>query len=551
MIVLGICDGHDSGACLLQDGEILHAVSAERLTRCKRQPGFPQYAIQECLHSTGIPWEDIDLVAVAEKAGRAAFRVLDSWYRRTDPNQPMLRPTNRLARAYHRAANATAWTRNLDESISGSALKSRLEKIGCRRPLVFIEHHLAHLASALMWSGMKAPLVMSIDAYGDGSSGAAATYDTAAGTWKVLERFSMDRSPAQFFGAVASLLGFPEGEEGKVSALAPKAAADKPLEMLHDAMGLQGIISVHHLVPVAGRILKEFGRNALAAAAQAVIEESITGQVTGLMKAAGVDELAIAGGVFANVGVNGALSRIPGLKDLFVFPHMGDGGLCAGAAAAAMLQRGVQLQPRLKHVFLGAGFEQDQIDGAIGESGLKLAKTKDNLERVSVMLDDGKVIGMFRGKAEFGPRALGHRSILFSARDPELPAKVSRMIQRDPVMPFAPATRSGDFGSLYDAGPAMNCAPFMTAAFAARDAALEHAPTGVHADNTSRAQLVESDLLPELHALLDTQPAGTLINTSFNMHKEPIVHTPQDALRTFAESGIDALWMGDSLVVRQ
>ncbi|MDP8255006.1 MAG: carbamoyltransferase C-terminal domain-containing protein [Candidatus Alcyoniella australis] len=549
MIVLGICDGHDAGACLLRDGEIVHAVSEERLTRRKRQPGFPLLAIEECLRCSGLGWSQVELVAVAERAGRAVFRVLDPWYRRSDPNQLLLRPTNRLARKLHRMIHSSRWTRELDESLSRQALSARLRSVGYQGPLAVVDHHQAHLASALMYSGMRDPLILSIDAYGDGSSGAAALLDRHDPQLREIERMGIENSPAQFFGAVASLLGFVEGEEGKVSALAPLARGDRALSMLRQGLDPDGEPRVEQLIDLAGRVLEQFGDHELAAAAQTLLEQLVSQKVSALLESTGRDELAAAGGVFANVGLNRVISRLPGLRRMFVFPHMGDGGLCAGAAAAVALEHGIEPAPQMEHCSLGAQFGPERIAIALEDAGLQSETLIDAPQRVSDMLDAGKVVGLFQGRAEFGPRALGQRSILFSAAVSGLPAKVSRMIERDPIMPFAPATIDERFNELYDEAAAGPCAPLMTAAFKLRNHAAQLLPNAVHADGTARAQRVERQATP-LHALLKCVPNGTLCNTSFNMHREPIVHTPEDAVATYLASGLDALWIGERLVVR-
>ena len=272
----------------------------------------------------------------------------------------------------------------------------------------------------------------------------------------------------------------------------------------------------------------------------------------------GGEVLALAGGVFANVRLNQALAEGAGAARLHVFPHMGDGGLAAGAALSVAHRDGGVPRERLPHVFLGPSPEDvgRVLDGVGAPFHVEHPASPDVLtRRVAALLAAGKVVAVCRGPMEYGPRALGHRSILAPANDMEVTMRLNASLDRSDFMPFAPVILSDGHEDWIDLpARARHAATFMTVTAHARPRMRAALPAAVHVDGTLRPQIVEAGTQPFLHAVLTDYHTLTglpaVLNTSFNLHEEPIVESAAQALATFERARLDALVLGDALVVR-
>jgi carbamoyltransferase len=361
-----------------------------------------------------------------------------------------------------------------------------------------------------------------LDAFGDRRSGGI--WRLHDGRLHLLAELPAPQGPALLFGAVAERLGYAPGDEGKVVALA--ASGDPSIY----AAELGSFLSAGDL-PGSARPLRDvrslpLSRPAdLAAALQATVERAVGESAVKALQRWGGDGLALAGGLFANVALNRELIHWTG-RPAFVFPAMGDAGLCVGAAFAALAARGGEPQA-IADVRLGPG--APSVPASIPDLAGHLAA--------------GGLVAACRGRMEFGPRALGARSLLFGADAPSRPVAVNRALGRDPVMPFGPViTAESARRFLRGYGPEL--APltrFMTVAWPATDELRRVAPVAVHADGTARAQVLEQQDDPELHALLSTLPEPVLINTSLNRHGEPIACTRPQAASVAAAVGA-RLW---------
>jgi carbamoyltransferase len=304
------------------------------------------------------------------------------------------------------------------------------------------------------------------------------------------------------------------------------------------------------------RLAAVAGREGVAAEAQAVLEEVLVAYVTGHLAATGERALTLAGGVFANVRLNQKLHRIPGIERVFVFPHMGDGGLGYGAAVDLMAELQGRKSQAIGDVYWGPAYDDGDLESALLRSGVDYLHVPDIEARVSRLLLAGKVVGRFAGRMEFGPRALGNRSILCAAAEKGINASLNRRLQRTEFMPFAPVVRAADAPALFpDLAGAERAAEYMTMTFDCGPEMAEAAPAVVHVDGTARPQVLRPAVNPSYHEILDRycrqsgRPA--LVNTSFNIHEEPIVMTPEDAIRAYVASGIDALALGPFLSERR
>ena len=297
------------------------------------------------------------------------------------------------------------------------------------------------------------------------------------------------------------------------------------------------------------RALRPYSREQVAAAAQAVLERAVCDFVRHWVARSGIQHLALAGGTFANVKLNQRLAELPEVRSLFIYPNMGDGGLAAGAAMGS-----AELAPqRLAHAYLGPSWTDARIGQALAEAGLVASPHPDPVARVVALLDKGRVVARFSGAMEWGPRALGNRTILYRPDDPAVNDWLNERLRRTEFMPFAPITLAEDAPDMYlGLDKAADAARFMTVCFDCTPTMKRSCPGVVHVDGTARPQVLHRQDNPALHRLLTLfkQRTGlaTLVNTSFNMHEEPIVCSPQDAIRAWKDARLDALLLGPYLL---
>lgn len=531
MIVLGVHDGHDAGAVLFKEKEI-YAVNEERLNRIKKYRGFPELSIKKVLEMGEVNPEEVDIIAVAG----------------------LFRKRSRLLEL----------ERNL-KSIFGKDFKKKV---------LFVEHHLAHASSAYLTSGWREALALSIDAAGDGLS--SSIYVGREGEMIRIAQSTYLDSLGDFYASVTELLGFkPMRHEGKVMSL---AAYGKPSYDLSNIIELSGLSFENKLKVVGieatkklaelfdyplsrareiaqqmkkGNLDGELQKKAIeiASSAQAYLEKII--EELGL-KLRGYDlKLAYAGGVAQNVKANAVLRKY--FPDLWVFPAMDDSGLAFGAGAfvKAQFERldGKWKPFELEHVYLGPSYDESEIEELLRIEGVKFEHREDVEEFVAEMLLEGKIIGFFQGRMEYGPRALGNRSILADPRNKEVVKKLNEALNRDVFQPFAPSMleeRIEDY--LKDPYPNK----FMTMSYKATERMIREAPAVVHVDKTTRPQTLLKWDNPRYYTIIKRFEAesgvGMVLNTSFNMHGEPIVCSPADALRTFEKAKLDALILENFVV---
>jgi carbamoyltransferase len=273
-----------------------------------------------------------------------------------------------------------------------------------------------------------------------------------------------------------------------------------------------------------------------------------------------LEDIALSGGVFANVKLNQHVKAL-GFRNIFIQPAMSDAGICFGAALLeAARQNGGRLEPfRLRDVFLGPEFSREEMAAAIKRAGLRGQSFNDEPEladTVARLIADKKVVAHFHGRMEYGPRALGNRSILYSAGDPSVNQWLNHQLRRTEFMPFAPAILWGHEAEFFeDTAGAEHTAEFMTITFNCKERAGREIPAAVHIDNTARPQIVHPERNPRFHAILSAyhRIAGipAMINTSYNMHEEPIVATPDDAIRSFLQGHLDVLVLGNTILFQE
>ena len=576
MRVLGIGDGFGAGAALVEDGEVRFAVSEERLSRIKNHSGyyhgFPERSVSAALEETGWSPESIDRIALSN----FAFPPLPLRLRALSRSRPLGDKEFLDRHEFSQTLNSRLYgvfaERRPDSllargsiAVYRSALARKLERgFGLRAPIEFVEHHRCHAASAYYTQPEDDCLVATLDCHGDGLSGTLGL--ASGGRLERIADFPATASLGSFYAAITNHLGFQHHRhEGKVTGLAAYGDPEPALPDMQRMIGWDaerrrlwtrlGPNQFTSIARVGGLLSRRYGREEIAAAAQRHLERIVVEILRSWLVETGRRRVLLAGGVFGNVKLNQRIHELAGVEYLFVHPGMGDEGLPVGAALAVSAEAGCCPLLRVENVFWGPDLGAERVEKALAAWGLPHRRVAEVELRVAELLAARRIVARCAGRVEYGPRALGNRSILFHAGDPAANDWLNQRLQRSEFMPFAPATLAPRAGDAYaKLAGAEYAAEFMTVCFDARPALRERCPAVVHVDGTARPQLVTERGNPGFHRILSEYERrtgiATLINTSFNLHEEPIVCTPDDALRAFAAAKLDYLALGDHLVWR-
>jgi len=571
---------HDAACCLLVDGELVAAASEERFTRVKYDPRLPVEAFSYCLGEGGLDVSDLDAIACHELPIEKLARQLMA--RSPGAEAPTLAEAVSGALA---GGDDLAW---LDPGRPERAIR---EHLGWDGPVLSFPHHLSHAASAFDFSGYPDAAVFTVDGVGEW---ATTTYGRASGGGiELFEEVSFPHSLGLLYSTVTSYLGFAVNDgEYKVMGLAPYGEPrflDAFGEILRDGPGGQyrlnprffDFLSGPRMYSQAlcdlfgapprrrGSPLTDFHRD-VARSLQHALEEILLAKVRHLATRVSSPRLVMAGGVALNCVANGRILREGPFEELFVQPAAGDAGGCLGAAVLAHRQLTGE-PPRvgpLRHAFWGPSFGSEEIARMLAAAGLLGAdsavddfriREEDLLAAVADRLAAGQVVGWFCGRMEFGPRALGARSILASPLGEGMRDRVNRSVKkREAFRPFAPAVLAEEAGRYFDLAASPRGGMRGPSAFmleVARVISERPLPAVTHVDGTARPQTVDGESHPRFAALLrafrERTGCPVLLNTSFNLAGEPIVATPVDALITFARSDLDALVLEDFLLDRR
>ena len=573
MRVLGITAGGDSGAAIVEDGRILAAVNEERLSRMKLVVGFPRAAIREVLRISGTNVEELQavLLGATNELFDNELQPFDGWFQqsRNGVGGVVKRIAGKLSRYRDQLPFLeTGYYTILAPSFWQSRRRIRhvlRTEFGVRCPIKFIDHHVAHIASAYFTSGFRDALAISLDGGGDGKSSRVCAIRNGQLQW--LHDTSAYNSLGNYYAYVTHICGFrAQKHEGKITGL---AAYGEPKyqrllrEFIDEAGGKLtnrgGVVFLEAIRELESHLPKGWSREHLAASIQVHCEELAQRYVHHWAQQAGLGQLALAGGVFANVRVNQKMHELPGVDSVFVHPHMGDGGLAVGAALAACIPGTLPQTMRrdetpLEDAYLGGELRTAEIETALERHGLKPEAISEPLEqRVAALLVDGYVVARADGRMEYGPRALGNRSILYQPTDPDVNDWLNENLRRTEFMPFAPATLVQERHRCFKAvDGAEHTAEFMTITFDCTAWMREAMPGVVHVDGTARPQLVDHDRSPTYYNIIEEFRRRTglpsIINTSFNIHEEPIVCTADDCVRAFLDGKLDYLALGPYLV---
>jgi carbamoyltransferase len=558
MIVLGINDGHDSGACLLRDGRVVLCSSEERRLNSKNHAGVPAQSIAAVLRRSGTDPREVDLVTLSSRIRTTVPT------RGHKPIYSVLNTLSSLAR--------TDWGTALGRWLLPK-LRRRHDLLRClaehglaEKPLVPFDHHLCHAATAYYHRPWAEPAtVLTLDGAGDGlcatvSSGRGHDIRVVASTPKF-------HSPAAWmYSAVTAHLGLrPYEHEYKVMGMAPYGQPEHCIDVFRRAFGVEGLKFRNQTGRMAGGIQRYFAKRLagqrfdnVSAACQFAFEELMVQWVRNAVAATGLRRVTAAGGAFLNVKANKLIRELPEVEALYVYPASDDGGTPVGAAVLGYLhlcrQRGIEPALDLpRDMYLGLEFTEAEMEAAAHASGLPYRRMSDPATEIADLLVRGKIVARFSGREELGPRALGNRSILADPRDLRVIRKLNFAIkQRDFWMPFAASVLEED-AARYIRSPTP-WAYYMIEAFDTTREGADSLVAGTHPyDQTIRPQLV-NDQNPGYRDLIQAFRArtgvGGLLNTSFNLHGYPIVGTPEVAIDTLKKSELDAVALGPILVTK-
>ena len=559
MIILGISAlDKESTVAILRDGQVTFALSEERLTREKQQGGFPRRSLEAALHFEGLEPGQIDAVAYPFFGwGRESALILGclGLSAAGSPRELLTKPGTTMRHIYYQ----TRWSGKalLDHRRFHGELLSGLQDFSLAGKLRRVEHHEAHAASAYYASGFDRALILTVDAYGSGLTTTISLGE--AGALRRIHSVRFPHSMGMFYAQVTKALGFvPDRHEGKILGLAAYGRAGTLRdEVLGRFAQRNGAFESRFLFDrsFAAQVVAQYPREQVAAAWQEVLEKVVVEYLRPYLARYSADCVALAGGVVANVKLNQRIAQAPGVSRVFVYPAMNDSGTGAGAGMVLQAEKGGLRPARLPDVFLGPGFSEKDVEAALSGKGLQARRMANPPEEIGELLAQGKTVARCAGRMEYGPRALGNRSILFHARDPRANQWLNEKLKRTEFMPFAPATLAEEAQRCYlNLEVAADAARFMTITYDCTDFMKQNSPAAVHVDGTARPQLVDGVTNPSFHAILSAYFRRTgipsVLNTSFNIHEEPIVCTPADAVATFLAGDLDYLALEHVLVSR-
>ncbi|OGF26058.1 hypothetical protein A2303_04630 [Candidatus Falkowbacteria bacterium RIFOXYB2_FULL_47_14] len=566
---------HESGVALIDfDGNVLFAASEERFSRKKLEGDFPELSIKAMFAHTEIKKEDVVFVVVPTLSFyRKAFRFMKFVIRERWRHLFRLKTYQTLWKIFFKEKDFQA-AAGSNQEVEGSGLKyywkDFIKNNFPKAELKFSDHHIAHASGAYFCSPWERSLVLTLDGAGNLLSSVVGLADR--GRIRIIGRSFVPNSLGSFWGSITKACGFKSGirHGGKVTGLAARGNPDKLIDKMREAVKCKGLgikikeelfFNPDKLLPdwagyeperIKG-FLGEASREDIAAAAQQRLIEVVLGIVKNAQKKVEFDKVVMAGGVFANVLMNQAILELPGVKDVFIFPAMSDGGLAFGAAihflSELKLREGERLKPReLRNVYFGPSHDEKEILQALQEQKINYKKLENPAKDIAKLIYANKIVAFYQGRVEFGPRALGNRSIIYAPIDPTANDWLNKKLRRSEFMPFAPVTMLEHIKDCYlDIADDPLAARFMTITYACTDKMRKEAPACVHVDGTARPQVITREDNPYYYDIVNEyyklSGIPTLINTSFNMHEEPIVESPFDAVRSFLDSGIDYLVM--------
>jgi carbamoyltransferase len=593
MIILGINFGHSASAVLLKDGRITDAVEEEKLIRIKGSATFPQMSVKYLLNKNSILPGDIGKVAISCKdiaEWSYFYRNLNKYFNKTGLLHkmaglffdgirqcfPFIETRPVLIRVFYKYMASLGFDVN------------RIE---------LVEHHLAHAASAYYPSKWCETAILTSDGKGDGLSG---TFSIGInGKIRCVDEISDLNSIGQFYSTVTKYLGFQwNRHEGKITGLAAYGDDSKTYGLMNSVFTFdkgrlknsfqeipalrknplkyyskvkKNIISGNYLRYLHGTLrnfaisyqlyynflddnLRSFEAKDIAAGIQRLLEESILEYLRNNLKKHRFSNICLAGGVFANVKLNQKIMELPGIKNVYVHPAMDDAGTALGAAIHVNMKfNNDENWTGFETVYTGCEYAENEIINALEKYNLPIRRLECYEDALGRWIHEGKIIGRFNGATEWGPRALGNRSILARPIEKVINDTLNERLKRTEFMPFAPSVLAEDASNILRGYSIDHIASrYMTMTYHVNPSMINLIPAVVHVDGTARPQVVFEEDNPSYYKIIKAYKRysgiGCLVNTSFNMHEEPIVNSPEDAIRAFLTGAVDILSMGEFVV---
>lgn len=569
LTVLGILPTINATACLLINGQIVAMAEEERFSRIKASGHVvPLKAIEFVIKYAGITMDDIDYIAISwdhtKYTGFMKEFAKKNFQERTKIDY--------LVEQLHEVLfNPDYLKYQLQIGLSKIGLKGKLPEVK------FISHHLSHAASTFYLSGFNEAVILTLD--GSGEEKATVLWEGRDSEIKILKEINLPNSLGWFYSCITEFLGFSSYTgEGKVMGLAPYGK-----ENLEIREKLSQIIHIYDsgytidptyiyfnkrsrsfrftdkLIALLGEPVTNKGyfnqyHKDIAYETQYLLEKAVTNLVSFCIKTTGIRKVCIAGGVGMNCKMNGKIRKMPIVEDLFVIPPSSDNGSCLGSALIICLEQ--RLNPKkypLKTLYLGPEFSNEEIEKVLKYCKLKYCYYENIEEITAKKIQENKIVGWFQGRMEVGARALGSRSILANPLNPDMKDIINaRVKHRESFRPFCPSILFEDM-DVYIENP--QSAPYMIIAFDAKEEMRKKLPAVVHVDNSIRPQTVTREANSRFWKLINEFKKltgyGVIINTSFNVADEPIVCTPQEAVRCFAGTGIDCLSIGNFFLEKE
>jgi carbamoyltransferase len=566
MNILGIHDGHNCGATLVKNGVVLASVCEERLSRCKNEVGYPRLSIDDVLRLSEVSIDEIDAVVFASNFMHSAEHLLDvtPWYRVGIEDQK--RDAQKTDSYKKQIFNVRKKERIFDVCSHLGISESKIS---------FVEHHTAHLASAYYTSPVhydEPVLGLTCDGAGDGVSA----------TVSICRNNNIDRiaetdrhaSLGKIFSRVTMMMGMkPWEHEYKLMGLAPYADTDrtnsatkvlkKILYVDTDSLTFKqkGELSTNYLYDYLSSAFREVRFDVVAAATQKFTEDFLIEWIRAAIEKTGIRRLVCGGGVFMNVKANMLIAQLPEVDSMYVMPSGGDESLSIGAALYYYYQNDKNHDysvSSLRHLYLGgsATDEVEAIESLKNDESIEISSPSNIDKHIAELLSQGKVVARCRGPMEWGARSLGNRSILSSAENYSRVDYINQMIKvRDFWMPFAPSICE-ESAYRYFNDPKDLKPWFMTFGYRANKDCYNDLTAASHPrDHTIRPQIVTKEANPGYHNLISHYESltgsGAILNTSFNLHGEPIVYSAKDAVRVFLKSGLEYLALDNFLLKKK
>ncbi len=555
MNVLGICiasdiqERHDTGAALVKDGKLIAAVEEERFTRRKHESMPPVYSVEYCLRYGGITMAEVEAIALMWRDVQAPYsEVVGAVVRYNKAKNILLR---KLA--------------SEPQKLFGTYRDPQLAfltRYGAKLPPIkYYEHHRTHAATAFHPSGFGSAAIVTVDATGEWNATVA---------WKgqqqkidKLREKSNKESLGFFYGAVTKHLKMGDFAEGKTMGLAPYGKPNPELKQR-----LKKFINPDRSDWYEGSTTRDIAESDLGFAprpreisptqppyadlafeAQQILEEALVKVAKWTVEASGERKLCLAGGCALNCTANSRIINQGICDDIFIFPAANDGGTAVGAALECAAEMGDPVGFTLEHAYWGPGFSDEEVQHALRQNSVKFEVVEDPSGTAADLIANGKVIGWFQGRMEIGPRALGNRSILADPTREDSWEKTNEIKLREKWRPLAPSMLNEVKDEYLENARE---SPFMILAFQVPKEKQQEIPAVVHVDGSTRPQTVRKSVNERywklIRSLGDITGSPVVLNTSFNVGPEPIVCTPQDAVKTFRNSRLDALVVGDCLL---